>query len=257
VVFSQSLSNLATAMDIRFDGRTALVTGSGRGIGRALAEKLSQLGAKVLAVSRSEKNLESLKIKYPEIITIQVDLTNWEETVSKLKEQAGTVDLLVNNAAASNSELIGNIEEDSIDTMFGVNYKACVNLIQLVSGGMKSRRFGSIVNVSSVSGISALDGHCIYGSTKSAVDMLTKIACKEFGKYNIRVNSINPTVVWTDMGQAFWSDEEKHKEMVAKIPMGRFVKIEEVVDPILFLLSSHAAMISGVQLPVDGGFTAT
>lgn len=188
--------------------------------------------------------------------TIAVDLSNWSETKEKLKDYVGKVDLLVNNAGCSNSELIGQINEKSIDEMFGLNYKASVNLIQLVSEGMKGRKYGSIVNVSSVSGISALEGHCVYGSTKSAMDMLTKIAAKELGCHNVRVNSVNPTVVWTDMGESFWSDAVLKKEMMDKIPMNRFVKVEEVVDPILFLLSDHSGMINGVQLPIDGGFTA-
>lgn len=215
------------------------------------------MGAKVIAVSRSKSTLETLKSQCPGIVTVDVNLDNWTETQNRLKVYVSNVDLLVNNAGTSNSELVGDIREDSIDTMFGVNYKATVNLIQLVVQGMKERRYGSIVNVSSVSGMSALDGHCVYGSTKSAMDMVTKIAAKELGKFNIRVNSINPTVVWTDMGKSFWSDEKVKQEMISKIPMGRFVKVEEVVDPILFLLSESAGMINGVLLPVDGGFTAS
>lgn len=144
-----------------------------------------------------------------------------------------------------------------IDSLFAVNYKATLNLVQMVAEGMKLRRFGAIVNVSSVSGLSAMDGHCVYGGTKSAMDMLTRIAAKEFGKYNIRVNSVNPTVVWTDMGERFWSEDSKKDEMLAKIPMNRFVEVGEVVYPILFLLSKGAGMINGVILPIDGGFVAS
>lgn len=219
--------------------------------------KLHELGAMVIAVSRSEENLKALKSEKPDIEIIQVDLADWTETKNRLAYLCSKVDLLVNNAALSDELQIGNIDQASIDSMFNVNYKACLNLIQMVSASMKERRSGSIVNVSSVSGISAFNGHGVYGSTKSALDMLTKISAKELGPFGIRVNSVNPTVVWTDMGKQFWQDETKKKEMMSKIPAGRFVTVDEVVYPIVFLLSDFASMINGVQLPIDGGFTAT
>lgn len=184
-------------------------------------------------------------------------MIDWTETQEKLKNHLDNVDLLVNNAALSDHLEIGDISEKAIDDMFNVNYKACLNLIQLVAPAMKDRKSGSIVNVSSVSGMAAFNGHCVYGSTKSALDMLTKISAKELGPFGIRVNSVNPTVVWTDMGKQFWHEEEKKQEMMAKIPAGRFVSVQECVYPIIFLLSEYASMINGILLPIDGGFTAT
>lgn len=210
-----------------------------------------------MAVSRSKENLDSLVKLNDKIEIVQVDLSDWNETKEKLRVWTDKADILVNNAALSDEILIGDITEADIDRMFDVNYKACVNLIQMVSQGMKERKSGSIVNVSSVSGLAAFNGHCIYGSTKSALDMLTKISAKELGPYCIRVNSVNPTVVWTDMGKQFWQDEKKKSEMMSKIPAGRFVSIDECVYPIIFLLSDFASMINGVQLPIDGGFSAT
>lgn len=223
-----------------------------------MAKKLSELGANVIAVSRSESNLFSLKEECPNIQIIAIDLNNWRDTQEKLVRNCNlsVIDMLVNNAAISDSQLVGQITQESIDEMFSVNYKASLNLIQLVSEGMKKRRSGSIVNVSSVSGMAAMNGHCVYGSTKSAMDMLTKISAKELGPFNVRVNSVNPTVVWTELAKTFWSDEKLKTEMKSKIPMGRFVQVEEVVDPIIFLMSDYASMINGILLPIDGGFTA-
>lgn len=217
-----------------------------------------ELGATVLAVSRSKETLDTLqKEGGSKIVVCQVDLINWVDTQERLKEWACKVDLLVNNAALSDHIEIGDIDEKSIDDMFNVNYKACLNLIQMLAPAMKARKSGSIVNVSSVSGMAAFTGHCVYGSTKSALDMLTKISAKELGPHGIRVNSVNPTVVWTDMGKQFWQEEEKKREMMSKIPAGRFVSVDECVYPIIFLLSDYASMINGVLLPIDGGFTAT
>lgn len=226
------------------------------GIGYRLCEVLLTCNAKVIAVSRTEANLNALKEKHPEIETIVLDLSDWDATKSKLKDVGNRVDHLVNNAAQAQDFSLGEITEEAIDKQFNTNYKAVINLIQLVSSGMKERRLGSIVNVSSVAGIAALEKHTVYGSTKAAMDMVTKIAAKELGPFNVRVNSVNPTVVWTEMGRQGWSDPERQLAMTSKIPMNRFVEVDEVVHPIIFLLSEYSSMINGVMLPIDGGFVA-
>lgn len=243
-------------MQVNFEGKTALVTGAGRGIGRAIVEKLDELGAKVIAVSRSQNNLDELIKVCPKIVTVQCDLGNWDETQTKLREYTSNVDLLVNNAAVSELIDVGDIQENQIDSMIDVNFKSCLNLIQMCLPGMRERRFGSIVNISSLASYGAFDGHCIYGTTKVALDYLTKSTASEHGKFNIRCNSVNPTVVWTEMGKQFWSEETKQKALKSKIPMDRFVEVEEVVAPVMFLLSNYAAMINGTTLPIDGGISA-
>lgn len=245
-------------MDPDFEGKVALVTGAGAGIGRDLVRKLVGLGAHVIAVSQTAHKLDSLKEELNgRIRTVAVNLGDWSETEKKLADLCQDVEYLVNNAAYAEDASVDEVPLRIVDKTYDVNLKGPINMIRMVSKGMKERKSGAIVNISSVAGIAALDHHVVYGSSKAALDMVTKISAKELGKYNIRVNSVNPTVVWTQMGQQGWSDPEKNAAMIAKIPLGRFVEVHEVVEPIIFLLSSKSSMISGVTLPIDGGFVAT
>ena len=115
---------------------------------------------------------------------------------------------------------------------------------------------GSIVNISSQAGMVALKDHVVYGASKGAVDQITRNHALELGPHGIRVNSINPTVVLTDMGRRGWSDPAKATDMLSKIPMGKFAEVEDIVHLIAYISSDKADMISGVILPIDGGFTA-
>ncbi|MCA8163644.1 SDR family oxidoreductase, partial [Burkholderia cepacia] len=115
---------------------------------------------------------------------------------------------------------------------------------------------GSIVNVSSQAALVGLPAHLGYCASKAAMDAITRVLCIELGPHGIRVNSVNPTVTLTPMAQFAWSDPEKRAPMLAAIPLGRFAEPDEVVEPILFLLSDAASMVSGVSLPIDGGYTA-
>jgi len=245
-------------MEISFSGKRALVTGAGRGIGKEVVKRLVSSGASVVAISRTAENLQQLKSELPSVETICVDIGDWSATKEALKD-IGHIDLLVNNAAyAKLTPVVGaEVTEEDCDNHFNVNVKAIVNITQFVANRMRERGSGgSIVNVSSQAGIAALKDHLIYCASKAAVDSLTKVFALEFGPYNIRTNSVNPTVVWTDMAKAGWSDEEKKKGMLSKIPLGRFCEPSEVVDTIVYLLSDKSAMINGVVLPIDGGFLA-
>ena len=115
---------------------------------------------------------------------------------------------------------------------------------------------GAIVNLSSQAGLAALKDHLVYGAAKAAVDGLTRNMALEYGPHNIRTNSVNPTVTWTDMAKVGWSDPAVAADMVSKIPLGRFAEPPEVVDAIMFLLSDKSSMVNGITLPIDGGFVA-
>nr|CAD7200365.1 unnamed protein product [Timema douglasi] len=224
---------------------------SGTGIGRDLVKRLLKYGAEVVAISRTKKHLDSLEeeVKTTKLKTINADLSDWN-MARRAAQEAGPIDCLVNNAATAILEPFFDIKPESIDDSFNLNVKSIINVSQVIAKGMVDRKNGgSIVNA-------ALADHTVYCGTKGAVDMLTRTMALELGPHNIRVNSVNPTVVMTAMGKLGWSTAEKADPMLAKIPLGRFAEVHEVVDAIVFLLSDKASMVSGISLPVDGGFLA-
>ncbi|XP_061031163.1 L-xylulose reductase isoform X1 [Eubalaena glacialis] len=274
-------------MESSLAGRRALVTGAGKGIGRSTVQALHAAGAQVVAVSRTQADLDSLVRECPGVEPVCVDLGDWEATERALGG-VGPVDLLVNNAAVALLQPFLEVTKEACDTSFDVNLRAVIQVSQIVARGLIARGApGSIVNVSSQASQRALTNHSVYceqapavpcpptppqpeqpaqaphrlslltGSTKGALDMLTKVMALELGPHQIRVNALNPTVVMTPMGQANWSDPQKAKTMLDRIPLGRFAKVENVVDTILFLLSDRSSMTTGSTVPVDGGFLAT
>ncbi|TWW81786.1 L-xylulose reductase [Takifugu flavidus] len=184
------------------------------------------------------------------------DLADWEATEAAL-QHIGSIDLLVNSAACTSLQPFLEVTPEQFDKLFNVNVKAALHVSQIVAHGMIARGSGgSIVNVSSQASQCALRDHTIYCATKAALDMLTKMMALELGPHKIRVNSVNPTVVMTEMGRLAWSEPEKASAMTSRIPLGHFAEVEDVVNTILFLLSDKSKMTNGVTLPVDGGFLA-
>ncbi|KAI4533776.1 hypothetical protein MG293_016795 [Ovis ammon polii] len=189
--------------------------------------------------------------------TVCVDLADWEATEQALRG-VGPVDLLVNNAAVAFLQPFLEVTKEAYDMSFSVNLRAVIQVSQIVARGLIARGApGVIVNVSSQASQRGLTNHSVYCSTKGALDILTKVMAVELGPHKIRVNAVNPTVVMTPMGQAAWSDPQKAKAMLDRIPLGRFAEMENVVDTIPFLLSDHSSMTTGSTVPVDGGFLAT
>lgn len=244
-------------MEAFFSGKRAVVTGAAQGMGARIATDLAKFGATVIAVDLDAEKLTELQKQVSNVIPVAVDLSDWDATQRALAD-IGDVDLLVNNAGITKLEAFGEIEPDSIDKIFAVNFKAAVNISQMCVRSMKSRGVpGAVVNVSSQSGLVALPEHAAYCGSKAALDMLTRVMALELGPYNIRVNSVNPTVTNTAMGVAVWEQyPEKAATMKGKIPLGRFAETKEISDVVLFLLSDMASMVTGVVLPIDGGYTA-
>lgn len=241
----------------QFKGKTAIVTGAGSGIGRDLVLRFAQLGTHVIAVSQTQSKLEALQKELGDRVeTICVDLADWDETEKKVAPFCKHIDYLVNNAGYAYCAYLDQMPGSEVSRTMDVNVKGPMNMIRLVAPGMKERKSGTIVNVSSVAGIVAIDEHVAYAASKAALDMVTKVSAKELGPYNIRVNSVNPTIVWTKMGSEYWGEPTRKSAALAKIPMGRFVEIKEVIDPILFLLATESGMISGTTMPIDGGYSA-
>lgn len=232
------------------------MTGAGAGIGRATALKLAEMGAEVFALSKTLANLESLKQQCPSINIICVDLENWTEAQEAVKKIT-PVHLLVNNAAYASLAPFLEATPESFDKMFTTNVKAIMNITQVVAGDLVATQSrGAVVNLSSQAGQRALKDHSVYCSSKSAVDMLTKMMALELGPKGIRANAVAPTVVMTDMGRVAWSDPAKADAMVAKIPQGRFAEVDDVVNAVVYLLSDESDMVNGSILAVDGGYLA-
>uniref|UniRef100_A0A452IC56 Uncharacterized protein n=1 Tax=Gopherus agassizii TaxID=38772 RepID=A0A452IC56_9SAUR len=219
----------------------------------ALSKKLpmQQSGCKVKNPRRSRG---ATSTQGTGIETLCVDLGDWDATEAALSK-VGAIDLLVNNAAVAVLQPFLEVTKEAFDRSFDVNLRAVFHVSQIISQQMIARGVqGAIVNISSQASQRALQDHAVYCSTKSALDMLTKVMALELGPHKIRVNSVNPTVVMTDMGRINWSEPQKAAAMISRIPLQKFAEVDDVVNSILFLLSDKSAMTTGVSLPVDGGF---
>ncbi|XP_047529842.1 D-erythrulose reductase-like [Vanessa atalanta] len=244
-------------MEISFKGKRILVTGAGQGIGRGIAIELWRAGANIVALSRTRSHLESLQSEYPSIDIVDVDIADWDKT-REVIESLGHFDALVNNAAVAICEPFLTCSPADYNKIFDVNVKAVLNVSQVIARKMVENKIaGTIVNISSQASKAALKDHALYSASKAALDALTRAMALELGPYGIRVNSVNPTVIMTAMAKVGWSDPVKSSEMLAKIPLGRFGEVSEVVNAVVFLLSEKSSMINGVELPIDGGFLAT
>lgn len=143
------------------------------------------------------------------------------------------------------------------DKAIAINVRGALLVTKYASRSMiKEGKGGSIVNVSSQAALAALPGHVSYASSKAALDSITRVSALELGKYKIRVNSVNPTVVMTEMSAFYWGRAEIGEPFLQKMPLGRWATVDDIAKPIRFLLSEEASMITGVSLPIDGGFTA-
>ncbi|MDA3919085.1 MAG: SDR family oxidoreductase [Salinisphaera sp.] len=241
------------ASDASLSGRRYLVTGATRGIGEAAAVALRSAGAHVLAVGRNAAALAALAALGCE--TEALDLTD-SAALEALIEHNGPFDGVVNSAGITHVESALTLPADQIDAVFYTNARAAAVAARAAARGMiEHGRPGSIVNVSSQASLVALDDHLAYSASKGALDAITRALCVELGPHNIRVNSVNPTVTLTAMARKVWSAPEKRDPMLAAIPLGRFAEPSDVVGPILFLLGDAARMISGICLPIDGGYT--
>lgn len=234
-----------------FNGKRALVTGAGRGIGRVVAMALAENGVKVFALSRTKSTLETLQAEKPTIETICVDVADWQATRQALS-QLDPVDMLVNSAGTLFFHSLLDVSEEDVNKMFDVNLKAVINISQMVCKGMiDGGRTGSVVNLSSVSGSRHSEKMALYSIAKAGIEMLTRSMAREFGPHGIRVNSVAPGIVMTDMGKQFPPERIQRYENFTSLK--RLPKVEECVDMILFLLSDKAGGTTGSNIGIDCG----
>jgi NAD(P)-dependent dehydrogenase (short-subunit alcohol dehydrogenase family) len=237
-----------------FGGRAVLVTGATGGIGAATVARLVAEGATVYAGGRDTGRLADLADETG-AVPVPFDLTSEDE----VRSAVSGLDLWgVVNCGGFGGEIATPQDTDIavFDKVISINARGSLLVIKHVTPGLIERgRGGSIVNVSSQASLVALSGHISYGSSKAAVDNITRVSALELGRHNIRVNSVNPTVVMTEMSQYYWGRPDVGPAFLAQMPLGRWATEDEIAAPIAFLLSDDAAMITGVSLPVDGGYS--
>ena len=244
---------------MKLKDRVAIVTGAARGIGKAIALGFTREGAKIALVDVDQEILEvaknEIKRTKEEAIAIPCDITRSLEVkalVDQVRNTFGRIDILVNNAGIIRRGTIETVTEEDWDRVIEVNLKGTFNCCKAVVEIMKYQKYGKIINVSSIAGkmgdITSAPG---YGPSKAAMDALTKTLARQLAQYGINVNSVAPHAIETEMS-AQWSDERR-KEIIASIPLGRLGKPEDVVNAVLFLASDDASFITGEILDVNGG----
>ena len=244
---------------MKLKDRVAIVTGGARGIGKATALTFIREGAKVALVDVDTGILETAKNEIKktrkEVIIIPCDITKSVEVkamVNQVQKAFGRIDILVNNAGIIRRGTIDSVTEEDWDQVIDVNLKGTFNCSKAIVETMKRQRYGKIVNISSIAGkmgdITSAPG---YGPSKAGVDALTKTLARQLAPYGINVNAVSPHAIETEMS-AQWS-QERRKEIIASIPLGRLGKPEDVAEAVLFLVSDEASFITGEILDVNGG----
>ncbi len=242
----------------------ALVTGAGKGLGKACAIALAEAGSNLIIISRTKKDLDNVskivrkyKVKCKSYIC---DITDYNRIKSIINSQT-RIDILVNNAGTNIPEHFTKVKKKNMEYMVNLNINAVFNVAQLASLKMIETRNrkkigGSIVNISSQMGHVSGPKRSVYSMTKFGLEGLTKGMALELAPYNIRVNTIGPTFVVTPMTKRFLKDKKFKKSMLESIPLGRFAELPEISSAVVFIASDAASMITGTSLLVDGGWTA-
>jgi NAD(P)-dependent dehydrogenase (short-subunit alcohol dehydrogenase family) len=253
-------------MDTKFDlsGKVAIVTGGGRGIGKAIALGLAGAGAQTVICSRTAKEIEETAGEISRLggktLPVTVDLTandQLENLVNAAVREFGRIDILVNNAARSFLRSLMDLREDGWDKVFNTNVRAVWLLSRLVAKKMVEQKSGRIINITTVGAEKAELGMAAYGCSKAALKMLTRCMAREWAQYGINVNAVGPGLTRTDFSKPIWSNPEVAKHVALAIPKGRLAEPEEIVGAVLFLASDAAGFITGQSIYVDGGTLTT
>ena len=244
--------------------KTAIVTGAGKGLGRACAIALAEAGANLIIISRTKKDLDEVSKKIKNLRSkcksYECDITNYNE-IKKIINKQSKIDILVNNAGNNIPEHFTKVKTKNMEYLVKINTVATFNIAQLCALKMiksKNRKKigGAIVNMSSQMGHVGGPIRSVYNMNKWGLEGLTKGMSLDLAKYNIRVNTVCPTFVVTPMTKNFLKNKKFKKETLNNIPLGRFAEMSEIASSVVFLASDAASMITGTSLLVDGGWTA-
>ena len=247
--------------NINLKGKTTLITGATKGLGRGTAQAIAEAGGDVIAIGRNQSELNSLgkiikklRVKYT---SFNCDVNNFNRIksfISKLKK----LDILVNNAGTNIPESFLNVKKSSLETLLNVNTKSAFNVAQLCANQIirLKRKQGSIINISSIFGLVAGQKRSVYSMTKFGVEGLTKGMALDLAKYNIRVNSVCPNIVLTPRTKKYFADKKYNKYVKESTPINKVVTVSDVATAVTFLASDASSMITGSSIVIDGGWTA-
>lgn len=240
---------------IDLDGRVALVTGGTRGIGRAIARALYEQGAAVAVLGRDRDRADAAAQELGDrAMGVAADVGEPGAAAAAAEAVAsglGPVDILVNNAGLTRDGLLARMSDDDWDAVLNTNLKGAFTLMKAVTRGMMKRRWGRIVNITSVVGLTGNPGQANYAASKAGLIGLTKSVARELASRNVLVNAVAPGFIDTDMTRAL--TEEQRAALLREIPLGRLGTAEQVAAAVLFLVSDLADYITGHVLVVDGG----
>ncbi len=243
---------------MKLAGRAALVTGAARGIGLAIALTLGREGADVAVADLDEAGVgetaEGIRALGRRALPLRMDVSQGAEVeaaVRRAEGEFGRVDVLVNNAGITRDAMLHRMTEEQFDQVIAVHLKGAWLCLRAVAPGMRERRWGKVVNISSISGKTGLVGQTNYSAAKAGIVGLTRAAALELARYNVNVNAIQPGFIETAMTQAI--PEELRTQAIAAIPLGRTGKPEDIANAVLFLASEDSSFITGTVIEVTGG----
>ncbi len=245
-------------MKFNFNNKTVVVTGASRGIGKTIAISFAQLGANVVLLSRSKIALNKvqkiIKKNGGSSISIPTDVSNFNNFQSSINiaiDKFKEINILINNACITKDNLLLRLKTDDWDTVMDINLKGCFNGIKSVAKHMIKQRYGKIINITSIVGITGNAGQSNYSASKAGIIGLTKSAAKELGSRKITVNAVAPGYIKTEMTSSL--SDEVSQNFIDNIPLNRFGTPQNVADLVLFLASDNADYITGQVVTVDGG----
>jgi NAD(P)-dependent dehydrogenase (short-subunit alcohol dehydrogenase family) len=251
---------LTKTTSFRIDGRRALVTGAGRGIGLTAAAALAEAGAHVTLVARTTKEIEdaadAIHARGQNADTLTLDITDLEAARKALAERA-PYQVLVNNAGTNRPKMLPDVTVEDFDVIFALNVRAAFFMARTVALRLIEEKLpGSIINVSSQMGHVGAARRTVYCASKHAMEGFTKAMGVELAPHNIRVNSLGPTFLETPMTRPFFENKAFRDEVLSKIKLGRLGQLEEITGAIVFLASDASSLMTGAALVLDGGWTA-
>lgn len=252
----------ADAPCFSLEGKVALVTGAARGIGRACALACASAGADVVVgvrnIEAAGSLLEELKTKGRRVHAVTMDISDSRQIAEAVEEALGAmgkIDVLVNNVGVAPGNLAELVEESDLDKILNVNIKGTFLVTQAVARHMIGKKGGRIINISSQAGTVTLRGEAIYCMSKAAINHLSRCLAAEWAQHGITVNTVSPTFIWTDSTRPVLADPDFYKRTVGHIPLGRIGDTDDVVGAVVYLASPAAALVTGTDLLVDGGWS--